>query len=163
MTQDLKTKKPDEVKEVKKEEKVEPKDDIKKEIEIWKNKYLRALADYQNLDRRNQEETARFRREANKKLLIQFLEVLDDLEKAALFVSDDGLKLIKDKFTKLLERAGVRELDVLNKPFDPETGECIDVVPGADDNIVVEVTRKGYTLYDEVLRVAQIKAGKKTD
>lgn len=147
--------------EVKKEEKIEEKDDIKKEIEIWQNKYLRALADYQNLDRRHQEEVDRNRREANKRLLLQFLEVLDDICKGELFVKDHGLQLIKEKFIKILERQGVKELEVVNKIFNPETAECIELVEGDKDNIVVEITRKGYALHGDILRAAQVKVAKK--
>lgn len=136
-------------------------DQLKKEIELWKNKYLRALADYQNLERRVAEQLTTQQKKANKNLILKFLEVLDDLEKGELFVSDSGLKLIKEKFVKILEEEGVKQIDVLGKPFDPQVAECTAVIQGNKDNIVVEVIRKGYQLNEEIIRVARVKVEKK--
>lgn len=127
----------------------------------WKDKYLRALADYQNLERRAAEQLTIQQKKANKNLILKFLEILDDLEKGELFIKDHGLKLIKDKFVKILEEEGVEVIDVLGKPFDPQVAECIAVVQGSKDNIIIEVVRKGYRLNKEVIRVARVKVEKK--
>jgi molecular chaperone GrpE len=134
---------------------------LKKEINSWENKYLRALADYQNLEKRVAEQLLNRERKANTNFVIKFLEVLDDIEKGEFFVKDPGLKLIKDKYIKILEGEGVVEINVLGKPFDPHIAECVTIVPGKKDNIVVEVIRKGYQLNGKVLRVARVKVEKK--
>lgn len=133
---------------------------LKEEIDELRNKYLRALADYQNLEKRVEKEKIDFQKKANKNLILKFLEVLDDLERGEKFISDSGLKLIKEKFIKILEEEGVREIEVLGKVFNPQVAECIEVVEGKRDNIVVEVLRKGYTLNGEVIRVARVKVEK---
>lgn len=135
---------------------------LNQEIEQWKNKYLRALADYQNLERRISQTNAVFQKTANKRLLLKFLEILDNLEKSTLFIKDNGLKLIKDKFQKIFQTEGIKELSVLNKIFDPNTAECIEIIEGEKDNIVEEVLRKGYEWEGEVIRPAQVKVVKKS-
>jgi molecular chaperone GrpE len=133
----------------------------KKQIEEYKTKYLRALADYQNLEKRVNLEKQELIKMANKNLLLKILPIVDDLEKAEIFVKDDGLKLIKDNFLKFLKNEGVEEIEVLGKEFNPQLAEAVEVVKGEKDNIVVEVLRKGYHLGDKILRVAQVKVAKK--
>jgi len=135
--------------------------ELKKEVKLWENKYLRALADYQNLERRAAEQLTIQQKKANKSLILKFLDVLDDLEKGEIFIKDPGLKLIKEKYIKILKEEGVTEINVLGKLFNPQTAECVVVVPGERDNIVVEVIRKGYQLNEEMIRVARVKVEKK--
>lgn len=131
------------------------------EADEWKNKYLRALADYHNLENRvaNQIE---IQNKANKKrLLSQFLEILDNIERAEIFVTDPGLQIVIADFHKMLEREGVVEMDLFDKPYDPTSSECVEVVAGDDDNMVAEVVQKGYMLHDSILREAKVKVTKK--
>ncbi|KKQ24610.1 MAG: Protein GrpE [Candidatus Roizmanbacteria bacterium GW2011_GWC2_37_13] len=133
----------------------------KLEIDEWKNKYLRALADYQNFEKRVREEKDQLIRTANLNLILKLLPFLDNLEKAEVFVKDQGLKMAKDHLFQMLKEVGVEEIEVLNKQFDPVTSEAIDIVKGDKDDVVVEVLRKGYKLGDRILRVAQVKVSKK--
>lgn len=134
---------------------------LKKQAEENKNKYLRALADYQNLEKRILGERKTVIENANKNLILRLLPFLDNLDKAEVFVKDQGLKMAKDHFFQTLKEIGLEELDVLNKPFDPIYCEAIDIVKGDKDNVVVDVLRKGYKLGDLILRVAQVKVSKK--
>ncbi len=134
----------------------------KKTAEEHKNKYLRALADYQNHEKRVQEEKERLVQRANKDLILKVLPFLDNLDKAELFVKDEGLRIAKDHFKQILHEAGLEELEVLNKEFDPYTAEVIDIVSGQKDNIVAEILRKGYAYRGQVIRPAQVKVSKKT-
>jgi molecular chaperone GrpE len=138
-----------------------PKDNKKQIVEEWKNKYLRALADYQNYERRVKEEKEELVRQANRGLILKLLPFLDSLDKAEVFIKDPGLKMIKDSFNKVLKESGVEEMDLTGKPFDPYLSEAVEVVAGDKDNIVLEVVRKGYRYHDKVLRVAQVKVSKK--
>lgn len=134
---------------------------IKKEKEDYKHKYLRALADYQNLEKRIREEKDLLTKEANKTLILKLLPFLDSLDKAELFIKDEGLKIAKDNFYKILKEQGLEEIEVLGKEFDPHLAEAVDVAPDEKDNHVVEVLRKGYRLNGKILRIAQVKVGKK--
>jgi len=73
---------------------------LKQQVDEFKNKYLRAIADYQNLEKRVGDERFELMKMANKNLLIKILPFLDNLEKAEVFVKDDGLKISKDHFFK---------------------------------------------------------------
>ena len=94
-------------------------------------------------------------------MILKLLPFLDNLEKAEVFVKDQGLKMAKDHLFQMLKEVGVEEIEVLNKQFDPVTSEAIDIVKGDKDDVVVEVLRKGYKLGDRILRVAQVKVSKK--
>lgn len=134
----------------------------KKLTEEFKHKYLRALADYQNLEKRTRDEKNEVIKNANANLILRLLPFLDSLDKAEVFEKDEGLKLVKDQFKKTLQEVGLEELQVLGKEFDPYTAEVVDIVDGEKDNMITEVLRKGYTFNGKILRVAQVKVSKRT-
>ena len=86
---------------------------------------------------------------------------MDNLEKAELFVNDNGLKLIRENFYKTLHDMGLEEVQILGKSFDPYLAEAIDTIEGKEDNIIIEVLRKGYKYKGKILRVAQVRVSKK--
>lgn len=132
-------------------------DKARKETEDFKNKYLRALADYQNYEKRVREEKEQIGHIANTGIILKLLPFLDNLDKAEIFIRDDGLKIVKEKFYQILKELGLEEIQVLGKPFDPHIVEAIEVVEGKEDNIVRGVLRKGYMYNGKVLRVAHVK------
>lgn len=136
-------------------------EELKKQVDEFKNKYLRALADYQNLEKRVADEKQEIIKNANKNLILKLLPFLDTLDKAEIFIKDQGLKMAKDQLIQVLKEYGLEEIEVLNKEFDPNLAEAIDIVKGEKDNQVVEVLRKGYKLASKILRVAQVKVTKK--
>jgi len=143
-------------------------DKLKKEIELlkqqaeeFKNKYLRALADYQNLEKRINEEKFEIIKNANKHLILKLLPFLGNLEKAEVFIKDEGLKMTKNHLFNILKEVGLEEIEVLNKEYDPVSAEVIEIVSGDKDNMVTEVLRKGYKLNGKILQVAQVKVSKK--
>jgi molecular chaperone GrpE len=134
---------------------------LEAERDEYKNRYLRALADYQNLKKRAQDDREVIAEQTARHIFQRLLPFLDNLEKAESFVKDDGLKMIKNDFYSQLEKEGLREIDVINKPYDPYTAEAIDIVSGKQDDIVVEVLEKGYQFRTDVLRPAKVKVSKK--
>ena len=138
-------------------------DKARKETNDFKNKYLRALADYQNFEKRVREEQETVRVKGKQEIFIQLLSILDSLEKAEVFIKDVGLKQVKDSFCQLLRDEQIEEINLLEKEFDPRLAEVVDVVVGERNNIVVEVLRKGYRFGGKILRVAQVKVSKKSE
>lgn len=134
---------------------------LRKEVEEYKNKYLRALADYQNLEKRVEQERQEIVFNASKNLLLKLLPIVDNLEKAEIFIKDDGLKMIKNNFDQFLRSEGLEEIQILGKEFDPQLAEAVEVVEGEKDNIIVEILKKGYKFNNKILRVAQVKVSKK--
>ena len=125
----------------------------------WKSKYLRALADYQNLEKRAQEEKQEIRKYAAETVTARLLPALDTLTKASTQMKDTGLELALKELYAVLSEQGVKKIEVVGHAFDPHQMECIEVVPGAD-NIVIEESLPGYRLHDKILRIAQVKVGK---
>jgi molecular chaperone GrpE len=103
----------------------------------WKSKYLRALADYQNLEKRTQEEKQQIRKYAAENIAARLLPALDTLTAAYAQVKDTGLEMALKELSAVLSEQGVKKIEVVGKPFDPHLMECIEVVAGID-NIVVE-------------------------
>lgn len=138
-------------------------DALKEEVEQYKTKYLRAIADYQNFERRMMEQQKELRNIIKADVIQMFLPTLDTLHKAEMFIKDPGLKMVMDQFNQTFEQAGVKEMDLVGKEFDPHMAEVIDVVEGEEDNIITEVLRKGYTLNGNVIQHAQVKVSKKKE
>lgn len=136
---------------------------VKKERDEYKNSYLRALADYSNFEKRVVSEKGELIKSANTQLILRLLPFLDHLEKAEIFIKDQGLKIIKDDFAKVLKDWGLEEIDMVGKPFDPHVAEAVDVVPGEKNDMVTEVLRKGYRFAGKTLRVAHVKVSKKSE
>lgn len=134
---------------------------LKKEVEDYKNRYLRALADYQNLEKRIKSKEEELKKQIENNLIVELLTIADDLEKAEIFIKDDGLKQIKNNFFRLLKLKGVEEIAVLGKEFNPNFAEAVEVVDGKEDNLVVEVIKKGYQRQGRVIRPAQVKVSRK--
>ncbi len=133
--------------------------DIKNQIASLEESLKRALADYQNLERRVVEDRASSVRFANGQLLEKLLPSFDNLYLAEKYIQDEGIRLTVQKLTQSLEEVGVRRIDVLGKEFDAATMECIEVVDG-NENMVVEELRPGFMLFDKIIRAAQVKVGK---
>jgi len=136
-------------------------DFLQKEVSEYKNKYLRALADYQNLEARFSEEKKEIENKSNRKLVLQILPFLDNLEKAEVFVKDQGLKIARDELYRVFQGLGLEEVEVQGKEYDPYTAEVVEIVKGDKDNIVSQVLRKGYKLGNRIIRIAQVKVTKK--
>lgn len=134
---------------------------LSQQVEEYKNKYLRSLADYQNLEKRVDEDRIQVRQNANRFLLLKLLPFIDNLDRAEVFVKDTNLQMVRNEFMKVLKDEGVEELVVLGKEYDPHTAEVIDIVKGEKDNFIVEVLRKGYVYNGNILRVAQVRVSKK--
>ncbi|OGK55801.1 nucleotide exchange factor GrpE [Candidatus Roizmanbacteria bacterium RIFCSPLOWO2_02_FULL_38_10] len=135
--------------------------EVNQEALEWKNKYLRALADYHNLEKRTFDQINNGIFQFKKKFLSRFLTVLDNIDRAEVFIKDPGLKLVKDELIKILAEEQVKELDLIGKRFDAGVAECIALVDGDDDGIVKEIVRKGYLIDSSLLRPAQVKVSKK--
>src|SRR3989344_1764489 len=130
--------------------------------EEWKNKYLLALADYQNLEKRTRDEISEIRKFASEVVLARLLPVIDTLKKAKDHIKDPGLDIIYKEILAIMEEQGVEKIAVTGHQFDPHEMECVEVVDG-EENLVVEEVLSGYRFRGKILRVAQVKVGKKTN
>ncbi|MCL5435240.1 MAG: nucleotide exchange factor GrpE [Patescibacteria group bacterium] len=123
------------------------------------NQLKRALADYQNLEKRIVEEKSSWIKAANKDLLLKLLPGLDNLILAEKHTQDKGVKISIKHFLDILEQDGVRKIETEGKDFDPNLMEAVHTAQGQEGKVVEEL-RAGYTLFGQVLRPAQVVVGK---
>lgn len=133
---------------------------FKEQVVDLEGKYKRALADYQNLQRRAQEDRLHWMQSANQDLLLRLLPVLDTLMLASKHIQDQGLTVSINQFLDTLKTEGVTKVETVGNDFDPQVMEAIAVEEGADGKVLEEM-RAGYLLHDKLLRAAQVKVGKK--
>lgn len=136
-------------------------EELQGQIEEWKSKYLRALADYQNLERRVSQERQEFKERITEEIIHKMLVILDDVQKAEKHVKDEGLTLAVKGFDAWLTGHNVRKIHVLHKEFNPHEMECVEVVEGDKDNEVIDEVRPGYMIGEKILRHALVKVSKK--
>jgi molecular chaperone GrpE len=143
---------------------------LEKETEDYRDKWLRATADYKNFKRRTEQERSDLIRGASAGLLLKLLPVLDDMERAFGGVPADiaasswfeGFKLIVQKLQTILESEGVTPIQALGQEFDPNLHEAViydESGDGTESKVVAEL-QKGYKLRDRVLRPTMVKVGK---
>jgi molecular chaperone GrpE len=143
----------------KNEKKIEPEENT--ELSNLENQLKRALADYQNLEKRIATEKSSWILASNKNLLLQLLPGLDSLLLADIHTQDEGVKLSIKHFLDILENAGVTKIETIGKIFDPNLMEAITTQVGEDGKVLEEV-RTGYMLFETILRPAQVVVGKST-
>jgi len=142
------------------EEAVNEVEELKQKVEEFENNYKRALADYQNLQKRVQEEKSEWIRSANKELLLRILTVLDTLILAYQHTQDKNVQVSIQQFLDVLNSEGVTKIETVGQKFDPNTMEAIATDTG-EEGIVLEELRAGFMIYDKLLRAAQVKVGRK--
>jgi len=145
---------------------------LKNENTELKDKYLRVNAEMQNMRRRMEEEKANLLKYEGEDLIESLLPTLDNFERAIMMddanLEDEvskfltGFKMIYGNLSNTLQKFEIVPMDILNKPFDPNTMEAILVeeVEGIEPNIVIDVLQKGYTYKDKVIRHAMVKVSK---
>lgn len=133
-------------------------DQLKLQLKDLTDKYTRALADYQNLEKRIERERGQFAVYTKAVTISPFLDILDDLQRAASHLSDNGLDLVIDQFNKTLKEQGITQLIPQDEPFDPATMDCVEQAPGPKDQ-VISVSQKGYRLEDHLIRPAKVTVG----
>ena len=134
--------------------------DLQSQLSAAQEREKRALADYQNLVRRHQEERLAIIKLATKEIVSDLLEPLEHLKTAADQIQDRGLTLVVDRLWRQLTEFGVSEIPVLDQPFDVQTMEVIEKQAGeSTDQVVVRVVRPGFKLNGEVIQHARVIMG----
>ncbi|MCK5211476.1 nucleotide exchange factor GrpE [Candidatus Parcubacteria bacterium] len=137
------------------------KEDNKKiNYEELEGKYMRALADYQNLLKRTTEEKQEFAKYANEGCVREILPVYDNLRISLEHIDveakgngwAEGIKYVVKQFAEILKNMGVEEIKAKGKKFDHNTMEAIE----GEGEKVKEVVRPGYKLKDKVIIPAKV-------
>lgn len=141
----------------------------KQQAEAQKNhdQYLRALAEADNIRKRTQRDREEYIKYASLPVIKKLLPVIDDLERAVNMSANSndyailykGVTMITGKLQELIQGEGVKPIDCLGKPFDPQMHQPLMVEPSDEyeKNIVMEELQKGYTMQGRVIRPSLVK------
>ena len=130
--------------------------------EDFENKYLRAHAEMQNIQRRANEERQSLQRYRSQDLAKKILPSLDNLERALQVegLTEDvkkGIEMVRESLIQALKEEGVEEVAV--ESFDPNLHMAVQTVPADEDNpadTIAQVLQKGYKLHERLLRPAMV-------
>jgi molecular chaperone GrpE len=147
-------------------------EELEQKVAAKDQEIQRLIAQYRSASSEFDDARARLRKEVSKdvergrrSMLVSFLEVLDNLDRALEASSDrtdplaQGVSIVRQQFLATLEGMGVKRVDPLGHPFDPSIHEAVSQVPapaGTEPNVVIGVIRPGYVMNDEVLRPAAV-------
>jgi molecular chaperone GrpE len=133
------------------------------EVEALNDRLLRLHAEFENYKKRMARERSEFVKFANEALILEFLPVLDSLERALATARSaaeaqavaEGLEIILRLFQTTLEKVGVKVIEALEREFDPNLHQAVAQVESPDgrDNIVLEEVRKGYLLEESAATI----------
>ena len=137
----------------------------------YKDQLLRKAAEFENYKKRIENESASLTRFSNEDLIQKLLPVMDDFERmikanklampkenSSEDVFIKGVELIYSKLKRIMEAQGVKDFEVVGKPFDPSLHDALMQMPkeGVPPHTVLEEVEKGYKLHDKVIRPARV-------
>ena len=133
-------------------------------------KYLRLSAEFDNYRKRTLREKIELSQAGGESLLIKLLPVIDDFDRAVVSMRStdncdavkEGLELIYNKVYDFLRQAGVSEITALNEPFNGDLHEAVSTVSVEEMKLkgkVIDITQKGYTLNEKVIRYPRVIVG----
>ena len=141
------------------------------EAQSKRDEYLdgwqRAIAEFSNYKKRIERDREQTQQNLTGSLVKRYLEVADDLERALKTRPQEGegaawangVDLIYRKMLTILDSQGVKPMDALGQPFDPNRHEAIGQV---ENNVlpsghIAEVVQSGYLMGERVLRPALVR------
>ncbi len=146
-----------------KDEKIEQ---LEKEVADLKDRLLRKAAEFENYKRRTENDQLNLLKYAAESLILKLLPIVDDFERSLEHIETaedidslkQGIRLIYDKFMKILDDQGVKKIEAVGQPFSVEFHEALmqrksdDVPP----HTVLDEIEKGYMYKDRVIRHAKV-------
>ena len=145
-------------------------ENLAQQLEELKDKYLRAVAEFENFKRRTLKEKTELILNGGEKTITAILPIIDDMERAienahkqeCVDAVEEGWELIYKKLLSTLEGMGVKKIEVEDKDFDVDFHEAVAMVPGMGDDKkgkIIDCVQTGYTLNDKVIRHAKVAVG----
>ena len=146
---------------------VEP--SLEEQIAVWRDKYLRLQAEFDNFRKRTIKEKMDLVERGCEGAWKAILPILDDMERAvvASHKSEDiealrqGEELVMKKFESVLQAAGITVIECVDKPFNEEEQEAVARFAAGEDKrgLVIDCVQRGYKLGEHVLRYAKVVVG----
>src|SRR6266550_4197245 len=148
---------------------LDPAEELRRERDDFKDRWLRKTAEFDNYRRRIERERREHADTAVTDLLESILLVVDDFDRALTVEAGPeaeayrtGVELIHAKLLDVLKKRGVHAIDSLGADFDPNVHQAVmhEASPDHRDGEVIGELRKGYMLGDKLLRPAMVKVAK---
>lgn len=151
------------------DEVIEDSDDLVESEEL-KNQLIRLQADFSNYKKRMEKEREGYIDLGVKKLALDILPVIDNLERALKsieeYANDDeifkGINLIDDQLLEVLSKNNITEIKANGEKFDPNLHHAVAMVDSEDleSDMIVDVLQKGYQINESVLRPSMVRVSK---
>lgn len=146
-------------------------ENLRREVQDYKDKYLRTLAESENLRKRLQKERQELIQYAIQNIVLDFLNPLDHMESALSYSENmssevkhwvQGFQMILTQFKDALANHGIRPYESKGHHFDPHYHEAIEMVQTdtQEPGTIVEELVKGYKIGDKPIRPARVKVAK---
>jgi molecular chaperone GrpE len=138
---------------------------LEEEVQVAKDRYLRTLAEMDNMRRRQERERQDLLKYASEKLLQDLLPVLDSFEKASSVAGAEagsgmveGIRMVHKQLTHVLENNGLKAVEAVGKPFDPNLHQAIQRLDAdsVDQETVKDEYQRGYTLNGRLIRPTMV-------
>ncbi|MDP3829781.1 MAG: nucleotide exchange factor GrpE [Ignavibacteriaceae bacterium] len=140
--------------------------ELENELADHKDRLIRKIAEFDNYKRRTENDQLNLFKYAAESFIIKMLPVIDDFERSIIHSADakdvntlvNGVKMIYEKFMKLLEDQGVKKIDAVGFPFDVHYHEAMLQRPaeGVSPHTVLDEIETGYIYKDKVIRHSKV-------
>ena len=165
--EEVKKEKESEGEEAKKTIEADPLFLAKEEAEMYKDRWMRLAAEFDNYKKRTAREFETLVQSASEDVIRDLLPILDGVERALAHseagdaesdVFQEGVEMIMEQFSRVLYNRNLSEIETVGAPFDPNVHEALMQMPSEeyDAGVVADVVEKGYCLGDKVLRPAKV-------
>lgn len=134
----------------------------KAETDELKNQLARALADYDNLNKRVEREKQDLETLCSFKIILKLLPILDNLRASLVHLKDPGLAIALKDFEEVLKSEGIEEIKVeKGTAFNHNLYEAVEMVPGEEGKVVEQILSGWKYVGGPVIRHAKVKVGGK--
>lgn len=142
--------------------------EYQEKLSVCEDKLQRALADYQNLERRSQTEISQRVLDKTNQLMLNFIEIYEDFirAKTALSQNDtntEGLDGIMKNMEIILSENNIKPIDAIGEIFDPNLHEAVSIVEddSLDEGTITKEVAKGYISSQDVIKPSKVIVSKK--
>lgn len=141
-------------------------DDYKGKYLLLQDQFTRLAADFDNYRKRMRDEQESLVKYAAQKSVMELLPVLDNLERATVSLNENSdpkvlyksFSVVQKQLLDGLEAMGIRKIQAVGQPFDPQFHEAVNQMPSAEfpEHTVMYEAQSGYQLHDKVIRPAMV-------
>ena len=153
------------------EETLTVEEQLQEDLAKEKDKFMRLFAEFENYKKRTRKERIELFKTASQDVMVSMLPVLDDFERALMYIEEDkeaeelrkGVLLIYNKLISTLEQKGLAKIEVnQGDVFNADDHEAITQIPAPSVDLkgkIIDVVERGYKLGDKVIRFPKVVIG----